>query len=59
MFTLALETLSAGWQAALFGIATVLLLVAALAQYPTRPALVPLGLAFFTFVFAFNALALA
>jgi hypothetical protein len=61
---LAVETLSAGWQAVLFGVATLLFLIAAIVPAVTAKrggavALVPLGLAFATFVFFYNALAAA
>lgn len=62
---LAVETLSAGWQAALFGVATLVFLVAALIPVATADdrlravGLIPLGLAFATFVFFWNALALS
>lgn len=63
---LAVEVLSAGWQAVLFAIATILFLVAAFVPVRGERApgvfvrgvnLVALGLAFYTFVFFWNALA--
>ncbi len=61
----AITALSGGWQALFFGVATLLFLIAAVIPEPTnRPlrfslSLIPFALALFTFVFFWNALALA
>lgn len=54
---LALEPLSTGWQALIFGIAFALLVLAALSVALGRINLAAAGLACFVFVFAWNALA--
>ena len=54
---LALTALSAGWQALFFGLALILFIIAAVRTEIGAVTLVPVALAFFSFVWFWNALA--